>query len=145
MVPLEFERTGSDGRAFVILPKREVFGDVTPWVWYAPTLPGLPGSEEEWMIEKFVDAGMAIAGIDVGESYGSPQGRSLYSALYEDLVKKRGFSGKACLLARSRGGVMTLSVVKGQGHTMWSGWFQCQELVDFVITHADKPDAGDGK
>ena len=31
---------------------------------------------------------------------------------------------------------MTLNVMKGQGHNMWSGWFQCQELVDFVIAHA---------
>ena len=229
--------------AFLIVPAQRVSDRLTPWVLYAPTLEGLPGPEEQWMFQKFLDAGIAIAGIDVGESYGNPQGRSLYSALYEDLVKKRGFSGKVCLLARSRGGLMlynwaaehpssvaciagiypvcnlssypglkkacgaygmteeqlaaklaehnpidrveslakarvpifhihgdsdtvvplemnsgelakryrqfgglmTLSVVKGQGHTMWSGWFQCQELVDFVISHADKPDAGDNK
>jgi hypothetical protein len=34
------------------------------------------------------------------------------------------------------GGEMTLKVIKGQGHSMWIGWFQCQELVDFVIAHA---------
>ena len=45
--------------------------------WYAPTLPGLPGPEEKWMVfQKFLDAGMAIAGIDAGESFGSPSGRS---------------------------------------------------------------------
>ena len=27
-------------------------------------------------------------------------------------------------------------VVKGQGHNLWTGWFQSQELVDFVIAHA---------
>jgi predicted esterase len=37
------------------------------------------------------------------------------------------------------GGPMTLEVVKGQGHNMWPGWFQSQNLVDFVITHATKP------
>jgi hypothetical protein len=31
---------------------------------------------------------------------------------------------------------MTLVVPKGQGHNMWPGFFQCQELVDFVIAHA---------
>jgi pimeloyl-ACP methyl ester carboxylesterase len=35
------------------------------------------------------------------------------------------------------GGRMTLEVVKGQGHNMWEGWFQSQNLVDFVIKHAD--------
>ncbi len=37
------------------------------------------------------------------------------------------------------GGPMTLEVVKGQGHSMWNGWFQSQKLVDFVIKHAKNP------
>jgi hypothetical protein len=215
---------------FLILPGQVAASNETPWVWYAPTLPGLPGTEEKWMFQKFIDAGMAVAGIDVGESYGNPKGRALFSAFYEELVLKRGFSKTPCLLARSRGGlmlynwavehpasvaciagiypvcnlssypginnacgaygmtedqlnanlgennpidrlgplakahvpiyhlhgdsdtvvpleknsgelaqryrqlggVMTLNVIKGQGHNMWSGWFQSQELVDFV-------------
>jgi Prolyl oligopeptidase family len=229
-----------EGRtAFLISPKTRNATDTKPWVWYAPTLPGLPGAEEKWMFQKFLDAGIAIAGIDVGESFGSPNGRALYSSFYELLVQKRGLSRKPCLLARSRGGLMlynwavehpesvgciagiypvcnltsyprldracgaygmteqqlaatlakhnpvdrveplararvpilhihgdvdtvvpieknsaelarqyrqfggemTLLVMKGQGHNMWSGWFQCQELVDFVIAHAreDRP------
>ena len=35
-------------------------------------------------------------------------------------------------------GAMMLEVVKGQGHNMWAGWFQSQNLVDFVIKHATK-------
>ena len=58
------------------------------------------------MFQKFLDAGMAVAGIDVGESYGNPAGRALFSALYEELVQKRGLSKTPCLLARSRGGLM---------------------------------------
>ena len=58
------------------------------------------------MFERFLKAGIAIAGIDVGESYGSPKGRTLYSALHKDLVEKRGLAKQACLLARSRGGLM---------------------------------------
>jgi len=58
------------------------------------------------MFERFTAAGLAIAGIDVGESYGSPAGRRLYTALYEELVSKRGLSARSCLLARSRGGLM---------------------------------------
>jgi hypothetical protein len=220
--------------AFVILPKQPAVGAPTPWVWYAPTLPGLPADSEQWMFEKFLAAGIAIAGVDVGESYGSPRGRFAYSALYQALVEKRGFTRKACLLARSRGGLMLycwaaenpekvaclagiypvcnlrsypglakacgaygrtveqleqrlaehnpidrlaslakarvplfhihgdvdtlvpladnsgevarryrelgghmqLVVPQGQGHNMWPGFFQCQELVDFVIAQA---------
>lgn len=220
--------------AFLISPPENKRQDAAPWVWYAPTLPGLPGPEEEWMFRRFLDAGIAIAGIDAGESYGSPRGSSLFSALYEELVQRRGFSKKPCLLARSRGGLMlynwavghpgrvgcvagiypvcnlvsypglakaslaydltedrlaatlarhnpidrleplakalvpifhihgdsdtvvpleansgevarryrkfggmmSLQVCEGRGHDMWPGWFQCQELVYFVIAHA---------
>jgi hypothetical protein len=93
--------------AFAILP--DTFSVSTPWVWYAPTLPGLPGKEELWMFERFTDAGIAIAGIDVGESYGSPEGRRLFSELYNELTERRGFSSKPVMLGRSRGGLMTLS------------------------------------
>ena len=65
-----------DGRtAFVIEPEREPGSTgPMPWVWYAPTLPRLPGGEEGWMFDRFLAEGIAIAGIDVGESYGSPRG-----------------------------------------------------------------------
>jgi pimeloyl-ACP methyl ester carboxylesterase len=92
--------------AFAIVPQHAYRKRPTPWVWYAPTLPGLPEDCDKWMLEKFLAAGMPIAGVDVGESYGSPKGRTIYSALYRELVQKRGFAEKACLLARSRGGLM---------------------------------------
>lgn len=103
-----FKLNGSD--AFVILPKdsRNAKADI-PWVWYAPTLKGLPSKAEQWMFERFLESGIAIAGIDVGESYGSPDGRKEYSGLYNYLVTSRNFSEKPCLLARSRGGLMLYS------------------------------------
>lgn len=94
--------------AFVIAPEKKPHKAGTPWAWYAPTFPNLPGTEELWMFERFAKAGIAIAGIDVGESYGSPEGRRLFSALYRELTEKRGFSTKPVLLGRSRGGLMTL-------------------------------------
>ena len=36
------------------------------------------------------------------------------------------------------GGMMTLEIVKGQGHNMWVGWFQSQNLVDFILRHASR-------
>lgn len=61
------------------------------------------------MFDKFSRAGIAVAGIDVGESYGSPDGRKLFSALYAELTGRRGFAPKPVLLGRSRGGLMTLA------------------------------------
>ena len=93
--------------AFLILPEKPPApGQLRPWVWYAPTLPGLPGEEEKWMLTRFIENGIAVAGIDVGESYGSPAGRRLYNSLYQRLTKKHGLSAQACLLGRSRGGLM---------------------------------------
>jgi pimeloyl-ACP methyl ester carboxylesterase len=92
--------------AFLISSPQAAKGKPVPWVWYAPTLPGLPEESERWMFERFLAAGMAVAGVDVGESYGSPKGRDGFSALYEELTGKRGLAKKACLLARSRGGLM---------------------------------------
>lgn len=109
-LPLPGEVFPVQGRvAFVISPTFKAANQPTPWVWYAPTLPGLPGKEERWMFERFTQAGIAIAGIDVGESYGSPDGRKLFSAFYDELVAQRGFAPKPVLLGRSRGGLMTLN------------------------------------
>ena len=58
------------------------------------------------MMRRFLDRGIAIAGIDVGESYGSPDGQRAYNALHAHLVKEYQFDTKASLLARSRGGLM---------------------------------------
>ncbi len=78
-----------------------------PWVWYAPTLGNrLPGKEETWMFERLLGQGIAIAGVDVGESYGSPQGCEVFQAFYELLTQQRGYSPQPVLLARSRGGLM---------------------------------------
>src|SRR2546428_592215 len=85
-LPLPGESFSVHGHAaFVILPPAKSTNGPIPWVWYAPTLPGLPGDAEKWMFERFTRAGIAIAGIDVGESFGSPDGRKLYLALYEEL------------------------------------------------------------
>ena len=217
--------------AFVIMPTKIDEKKPVRWVWYAPTFSNLPEPRENWMFQRFLAAGIAIAGVDVGESYGSPKGREIYSALHKELVTNRNFAHKAVLLARSRGGLMLynwavenpesvagiagiypvcdlrsypgldkacgaygltrveleaqldkhnpvarlaplakarvpifhihgdidatvplkensgevarqyekfggkmeLKVAKGQGHNLWEGFFQCQELVDFVL------------
>lgn len=101
------EGNSAEARAFVIEPPDSARLDGSmPWVWYAPTLGRYPAKEEQWMFERFQAAGIAIAGVDVGESYGNPAGRKVYQALYETLTSKRNYSKKPVLLARSRGGLM---------------------------------------
>jgi hypothetical protein len=107
-LPLAGEVFSVDGHTtFIIRANGNNQLNQSPWVWYAPTLPGLPGKEERWMFEQFLAAGITIAGIDVGESYGSPSGRRLFTSFHSEMVR-RGYSRKPVLLGRSRGGLMTL-------------------------------------
>jgi hypothetical protein len=50
------------GRTAFLIPAKFVAPPSKPWVWYAPTLPGLPSDAERWMFERFTDAGISIAG-----------------------------------------------------------------------------------
>lgn len=34
---------------------------------------------------------------------------------------------------------MHLELIVGPGHNLWPGWFQTQQLVDFIIENASKP------
>jgi len=105
-MPLLGERLEVDGRpGFVLLPEANLRRQPQPWVFYAPTLPGLPDEHERWMHERFLAAGVAVAGIDVGECYGSPASHQTLSAFHERLVQQRGFAMRPCLLGRSRGGL----------------------------------------
>ena len=96
-LPFPGEVFAIEGRTtFLVQPDVKSPKEPMPWVWYAPTLRGLPGGAEKWMFERFLQAGIGIAGIDVGESYGSPKGRTLYSALHKHLVEKRGLAKQSC-------------------------------------------------
>lgn len=107
-LPLPGEVFTVEGRTAFLIPSEKGPAKPKRWVWYAPTLPKLPGKEERWMFERFLDAGISIAGIDVGESFGSPAGRKLFSAFHAEM-RRRGYSRKPMMLGRSRGGLMTLA------------------------------------
>jgi CubicO group peptidase (beta-lactamase class C family) len=99
-----------DGRpAFILWPPEEKRQKPQPWIMYAPTLSGLPDRHEKWMHEQFLAAGVAVAGIDIGEAHGSPAGQKHFTALYRELTGKREFATKVCLLGRSRGGLWVSS------------------------------------
>ncbi|MFO1064900.1 MAG: prolyl oligopeptidase family serine peptidase [Pirellulales bacterium] len=101
-----FQVAGRD--AFILKPQGSLKAD-QPWVFYAPTLSAYPDTHEQWMHEQFLAAGVAVAGIDVGEAYGSPASRETFERFYQELTEKRGFSRKPCLLGRSRGGLWVSS------------------------------------
>lgn len=110
MLPLSGEQFTVAGRPAFLIPASDATGTKTrPWVFYAPTLPPYPGAAEKWTFERFTAAGIAIAGIDAGESYGNREGRALFTALHDHLVRARGYAPRAVLLARSRGGLQLLN------------------------------------
>ncbi len=95
--------------AFILWPKESLRKQPQPWVFYAPTLPDYPDENEKWMHQQFLDAGVAVAGIDAGEAYGSPESCTIFERLFEELTQRRRFSAKPCLLGRSRGGLWVSS------------------------------------
>jgi pimeloyl-ACP methyl ester carboxylesterase len=99
-----------EGRpAFVFLPPVTNRANPQPWIFYAPALPAYPDEGERWMHEQFLAAGVAVAGVDVGEAYGSPKSQATFDSLYRELTEKRGFAAKPCLFGRSRGGLWVSS------------------------------------
>jgi hypothetical protein len=91
--------------AFLLTPADAASnGGRKAWILYAPTLPAYPDKAETWMHEQFLAAGVAVAGIDTGESYGSPGAVQAAEALHAEMVR-RGYSPKPALLGRSRGGL----------------------------------------
>src|SRR3954462_11805944 len=103
--------------AFILTPPEDKRRRPQPWILYAPTLPPYPESHEKGMHGQFLAAGIAVAGIDVGESYGSPQGRALFTEFYRELTGRRGFATRPCLLGRSRGGLWITS--GAAAHPAW--------------------------
>jgi fermentation-respiration switch protein FrsA (DUF1100 family) len=92
-------------RGYVILPEGRA--KPTPWVWYAPHFDGvMPRDLHAWICTRLLAAGVAVGGVDVGESYGSPAGRRTYTAFHRAMTQAYGLAPRACLWAQSRGGLM---------------------------------------
>jgi len=78
-----------------------------PWVFYAPTFEGVyPTERQAWIFSRILEAGIAVTGIDVGESFGNPQGRAWFDAWHGRVTRDLGFARRACLVPQSRGGLM---------------------------------------
>jgi hypothetical protein len=96
-------------RAFLLIPKSQHTNDNGPWVWFAPTfvqkdLP--PLQVNRYLFDELLRNGIQLAGVDAGESYGSPNGTKIYSSFYYLLIEKYHVSARPCLFAQSRGGLM---------------------------------------
>jgi pimeloyl-ACP methyl ester carboxylesterase len=102
--PETFEIDGH--KAFVYAAPQPASGK--PWIWYAPTLNGVSLAQRKLYFESFLNAGIAIAGYDLGEVRGSPASTAKFSAFYDEMVR-RGWSTKPILLGQSRGGLMMLA------------------------------------
>lgn len=99
-----FEVAGRTAFLFTPAADAAVPAESKPWILYAPTLAAYPDAAERWMHEQFTKAGVAVAGVDTGESYGSPAGVAAAEALHAEMVR-RGYSKQPALLGRSRGGL----------------------------------------
>ncbi len=61
-----------EGRpSFIFTPRGNLLPGPRPWVFYAPTLEGYPDDHEKWMHEQILNAGVAVAGIDVASGWPS--------------------------------------------------------------------------
>src|SRR5580765_7963701 len=98
-LPVESIDAGAEAQT-VVAPRGK------PWVWYAPTIAtaGLPDAHDQWLIARWAAVGIVTKGVDVGESYGSPAGRALFTDFYNKTVAE-GFSATPCFYLRSRGGL----------------------------------------
>jgi alpha-beta hydrolase superfamily lysophospholipase len=79
-----------------------------PWLWYAPTLNGVSLVQRKLYFESFMQAGIGIAGFDLGEVRGAPASTAKFSLFCDEMVR-RGWSPKPILLGQSRGGLMMLA------------------------------------
>ncbi len=100
---VDVEVAGS--RGFVIFPETRPIP--TPWVWYAPSfVDRLPSDLHAWISTRLLTRGVAIAGVDVGESYGNPAGRQAFTAFRDAIVPTYELEAQATLLGQSRGALM---------------------------------------
>ena len=93
-------------KAFLYAPPKPAAGK--PWVWYAPTLKGVSLAGRKLYFESFLNAGIAIAGFDLGEVRGSPASTEKFTRFHDEMVR-RGWAEKPILIGQSRGGLMMLA------------------------------------
>jgi hypothetical protein len=108
-----------DGHSgFVIEPAVPAKNGRKPLAWYAPTIGDYPNKNNIWLLERLVQNGFWICGIDVGESYGNPSGCEVFSRFYDTLMVLYHLDSKVCLIAQSRGGLMLYNWAEEPGNSL---------------------------
>ncbi len=106
-----------------------------PWIWYGPIVKGdFIIIKHKMYVDAFLNAGIAIAGYDLGEVRGAPGSSAKFSLFYDAMVK-RGYSAKPILLGQSRGGIMTLAwaVRNPEKVTAWAGIYPVCNLASYPL------------
>ena len=105
LVPMEIEGR----RAYLIRPTKKVDA-ARRWILVAPFWLAVNHGgkvEHRMYVDKFLEAGFHVAGVDVGTSCGSPRGAEVYQKLYERLMAEHQLNPKARLLGQSNGGLIS--------------------------------------
>ncbi|MGL4420484.1 MAG: alpha/beta hydrolase family protein, partial [Gemmataceae bacterium] len=103
--PVVFEV--EDHKAYVYAAPKPAEGK--PWIWYSPTIRGsVLIANHKVYFDAFMEAGLAVAGYDLGEVRGAPESTAKFTLFYDAMVKQ-GYSTKPILLGQSRGGLMSLA------------------------------------
>ena len=81
------------------------------WVWVTPAYLALPDArgvvEHRMYVDRFLAAGLHVAGIDVGATCGSPRSAAVYQKFYEQMTNNEKLSRKTRMLGQSNGGLIS--------------------------------------
>ena len=97
--------TFEDRPAYIFLPSKASPEKPMRWAWYVYFDGYAPGQRQAWLFERILGAGMAIAAVNVGESYGSPAGIELQQKFFRARTAQFSLSPEVVLLPQSRGGL----------------------------------------
>lgn len=105
-----------------------------PWVWLAPALADTSLEIFGWYIQHLIQAGISVAGYDLGEVRGSPRSTERFHDFYQVMIAK-GFGPKPTLLAKSRGALMLLAWAFRHPHqlTAFAGIYPVCNLLSWPL------------
>jgi hypothetical protein len=96
-----------DGRKAYLVRPTNVTDAARRWIWVTPAYLALPDDrgvvEHRMYVDRFLGAGLHVAGIDVGATCGSTRGVEIYQKFYDHMTYRERLSRKARMLGQSNG------------------------------------------